>query len=201
MSDKNRSSNRPQGKTRGADAASRHNQRGTADAVRQTAEAAQQGGRAAVETSRRIGAEAAQRSADTVQGAGSATNDTLDQSTRAVAEGQRLLTQEAAQCFEGESRKMSQAIQGTTETTRTFMTLPSTAGERLNDLQRSMTGLVQGVVATNFRLTHELFRLSDPSALIKLQQRFMCVYLSMLMESSATLVRAARKPPSSLYGR
>lgn len=184
-----------------AAAAARNNMQGAAaDAVRRSTTAMEESGRAASDALRRgteIGAEATQRTgqagADAVNRAGSATSETLRRGTQAVAESQRQLAQDAAQRFEEVSGKLAQSVKGTVENMRAFMTLPNAADEGLRDIQQSMTGFVEGVIQTNLRATQELLRLSDPAAILELQQRFMREYMDVLMEGSATLVRAARK--------
>ena len=56
-----------------------------------------------------------------------------------------------------------------------------------------MTGLVEGVVQTNLRAAQELFRMANPAPFVELQQRFAREYTDMLMQNSATLVRAMRR--------
>ena len=73
------------------------------------------------------------------------------------------------------------------------MLLPNSAQGGLQDLQQSVTGLVEGVVRTNLRATQELFQLANPAPYIELQQRFAREYLDALMQGTATLVRATRR--------
>jgi hypothetical protein len=181
-------------------AAMRSPAQAAADAGRQGAEAVQQGGRAAGEALRRGGeftVEATRRGgeagAETMHRAGDATVETLRRGAQDVAESQRRFVQDAAERFEEVSRKVAQAVQGTTEDVRTLMVLPNAAKGGLQDLQQSVTGLVEGVVQTNLRATQELFRLANPSAFVELQQRFMREYLDTLLQGSATLIRAVRR--------
>jgi hypothetical protein len=169
------------------------------DAGRQGAEAVQQGGRAASEALRRGGeftAEATRRGgeagAETARRAGDAASEVIRRGAQDVAEGQREFVQDAAERFEEVSRKVAQAVQGTTEDVRTLMALPNAARGGLQDLQQSVTGLVEGVVQTNLRATQELFRLANPGAFVELQQRFAREYVDVLMQSSARLIRAVR---------
>ena len=71
--------------------------------------------------------------------------------------------------------------------------LPRAAEGGLRDTQQAVAGLVEGVVQTNLRVTQELFRLSNPAAMVELQQRFVREYLDTLMSGTATLVRAVRR--------
>src|SRR3569623_1995914 len=71
--------------------------------------------------------------------------------------------------------------------------LPYAAEGGLRDMQQGVAGLVEGVVQTNLRATQELLRLTDPGAVIELQQRFMRDYLDALIQGTATLVQAIRR--------
>jgi hypothetical protein len=171
-----------------------------AEAVRQGAQAAQQSGHAASESLRRAGdvaTETTQRSsqagAEAVQRAGDTASETLRRGSEAFADSQRQLMQKTAQQFEEMSRKVAQAAQGTTEDLRAFMTLPNVAKGGLQDLGQSMTGLIEGVVRTNLKATEELLQLANPSAFVELQQRFVREYLDVLLQGTATLVRATRR--------
>ena len=53
---------------------------------------------------------------------------------------------------------------------------------------------------TNLRVTQELVRLANPSPLVELQQRFVREYLDVVLESSATLVRAVRRTAEQTLG-
>jgi hypothetical protein len=175
-------------------------QTSTIEATRQSAQAAQQGSQIANEALRRAGemtAQTAQRSAqassDAMQRAGDATGEAMRVGMEALADTQRQFAQTTARQFEEMSRKLAQSAQSTTEDMRAFIALPTAAKEGMQDLQQSMTGLMEGVVRTNLRATQELFQLANPSAFIELQQRFVREYLDVLMQGTATLVRATRR--------
>jgi hypothetical protein len=170
------------------------------EATRQSAQAAQQGSQGASEALRQAGemaAETAQRGAqagsDAVQRAGGATGEAMRVGMEALADTQRQFVQAAAKQFEEMSRKLAQSAQGTTEDMRAFIALPTAAKGGMQDLQQSMTGLIEGVVRTNLRATQELFQLANPSAFVELQQRFVREYLDVLMQGTATLVHATRR--------
>jgi len=175
-----------------------HNDR--AASVRQAATATPQRGSVTTDTVRR-GVEAtvemthqgAQTDMEATRRAREMANETVRRSTQMVAEGQRQIAQEAAQTFQEVSRKVTQGAQGASEEVRRLATLPHAAQGGLRDLQEAMTGLIEGIVHTNLRATHELFRLANPAAIIGLQQRFMRDYLDTVMQSTATLVRAVRR--------
>src|SRR5205823_4695543 len=151
---------------------------------RVTSDALRRGGEFAAEATRRggeAGGEAVRRTSD-------AAGETIRRSSQDVAESQRQFVQDATERFEDVNRKVAKAVQGTSENLRTLMELPNAARGGLQDLQQSMTGLVEGVVQTNLRAAQELFRLANPSALVELQQRFAREYLDTLMQGSATFI-------------
>ena len=169
-------------------------------AIRRSAEAVQQGGRATSDVLRQgaeVGADVERRGveagADTARRFADAANDTARRSAQAVAETQRQIAQDAAQRFEEVSRKVAEATKGTTENLRQLMALPNAAEGGLRDLQQSMAGLVEGVVQTNLRVAQEVFRMSNPAAVVELQQRFLREYMDALLQGSATLARAVRR--------
>lgn len=199
--------NRQQDRQQNDQAAVRSNTQAAGDATRQGAEAIEQAGRSGSEALRRgaeFGAEAARRGSeagsDAVRRVGEATSETMRRSGQAVAEGQRQLIEDATEQFQEVSRKVAQAVRGTTEDVRALLVLPNAARGGLEDVQQSMTGLVEGVVQTNLRVTQELVRLANPSPLVELQQRFVREYLDVVLESSATLVRAVRRTAEQTLG-
>ena len=125
--------------------------------------------------------------------AGDMANDTARRGTQAVAESQRRIAQDAAQRFEEVSRKVAEATKGTTENVRQLMALPNAAEGGLRDLRQGVTGLFEGVVQTNLRVSQDLFRLSDPAPFVELQQRFAREYTDTMLRNGATLVRAMRR--------
>ena len=169
-------------------------------ALRQGTEAAQQGGRAAAEAVRRgadvtadLARQGAQVGVEAVRRVGEGATETVRRSAQAVADGQRQIAQDAAQTFEQVSRRMAEAARGTSEDVSRFFVLPNAAEGGLRDTQQAMAGLVEGVVQANLRATQELLRLSNPAAVVELQQRFVREYLDTLMAGTATLVRAVRR--------
>jgi hypothetical protein len=170
------------------------------DAVRQGATAMQQSGRVTndairrgVEATAEMTRQGTQAGVEATRRASETANETVRRSTQVVAEGQRQIAQEAAQTFQEVSRKVVQVAQGTSEEVRRLATLPHAAQGGLRDLQQGMAGLIEGVMQTNLRATQELFRLTNPTAIIELQQRFAREYLDTVMQSTATLVRAVRR--------
>jgi hypothetical protein len=171
-----------------------------AGAVREGATAMQQSGhvtneavRRGVEATAEMTRQGTQAGMEATRRAGEAANETVRRSTQAVAEGQRQIAQEAAQTFQEVSRKVAQVAHGTSEEVRRLATLPHAAQGGLRDLQQGMAGLIEGVVQTNLRATQELFRLTNPTAIIELQQRFAREYVDTVMQNTVTLVRAVRR--------
>ena len=177
------------------------------EAARQGAEAIEQGGRAGSEAVRRgaeVGSEAARRGAqagtEAVRRLSEATTEIVRRNAQAVAESQRQLVQDATEQFQEVSRKVAQAVRGTTEDVRTLFVLPNAARGGLEEVQQSVTGLVEGLVNTNLRATQELVRLVNPSPIVELQQRFVREYLDAVLEGSATMVRAVRRTADQTLG-
>lgn len=102
--------------------------------------------------------------------------ETMRRSMQAVAEGQGRLLQDSFRVFEEMSRKLADLNNRTSEDLRRFFVLPEVA---------------EGVVQTNQRTAQALFRLADPTAVVELQQRFVREHMDVVMQSTATLVRAA----------
>ena len=169
-------------------------------AVQQGAQAVQNETNAAGETIRQGAgsmADAMRRdghaTANVIQHGADIESEAVRRSAEAFTESQREFMQRATQRFEEVSRKVVDAAQGNSEKVRTLMALPSAAQGGLQEMQQSMTSLVEGVLRTNLRATQELFQLANPSAYIELQQRFVHEYLDALTHGVATLVRATRR--------
>ena len=164
--------------------------------VHQNAAAAQQGARGAEEAARRgadVTRQGAKAGVEAIRRASETANETVRRSTQALAEGQRQIAQDTAQTFEAVSRKVAQAAQGASEDVRHFMTLPQAAEGGLRDMQHGVAGLVEGVVQTNLRVTKELFRFSNPAAVVEMQQRFAQEYMDTLLQGTAAMLRAIRR--------
>jgi len=134
-----------------------------------------------------------QASVEAMRRASEQANETVRRTTQVVAEGQRQIAQDAAQKLEDVSHRVAHAAQDTSESVRKLMTLPHAAEGGLSDMRQGMAGLVEGVVQANLRATQQLFRLTNPAAMIELQQRFAREYMDAVMQGTATLVRAVRR--------
>ena len=76
---------------------------------------------------------------------------------------------------------------------------PSTEGKAVNPLIWSMefggmgkstTALIEAVVQTNLQAMQQLLGAENPKAMLELQQRFACDYMTVLMRSTMALVDA-----------
>jgi hypothetical protein len=159
------------------------------DATHRTTNAMLQRGRAAAE----VTLQGTQAGTETMRRASEAATETVRRTTQVVAEGQRQIAQDAAQTFQAMSRKMAQAAQSTSEDIRQLSTLPHAAEGGMHDVRQGITGLIEGVMQTNLRATQELIRLTNPSAMVELQQRYVRNYMDAVMQGTVTLVRAVRR--------
>jgi len=175
--------------TEAAERAVHHGAAAVQQGVRATGEAARQGADATAGVTR----QGAKAGVEAMRRVGETANETVRRSTQALAEGQRQIAQDTAQAVEAVSRKMAQAAQGASEDVRHLMTLPQAAEGGLRDMQHGVAGLVEGVVQANLRVTKELFRFSNPAAVIEMQQRFAQEYMDTLMQGTAAMLRAIRR--------
>ncbi len=60
-------------------------------------------------------------------------------------------------------------------------------------MQHGVAGLVEGVVQANLRVTKELFRFSNPAAVVEMQQRFAREYMDTLLKGTTAMLRAIRR--------
>jgi hypothetical protein len=163
------------------------------DAVQQNSQVAGEAMRRGAEATADVTRQGTQAGVEAMRRANEQTNETMRRTAQAVAEGQRQIAQDAARKFEDVSHKVAHVAQDTSESMRKLMSLPKAAEGGLNDMRQSMAGLVEGFVQTNLRATQELFRLTNPAAMIELQQRFVREYMDAMMQGTATLVRAVRR--------
>ena len=155
---------------RGADAAEQSG-RAAAEALRQSAHTAAEAGRRAVESS----------------------TETLRRSTDAIAGSQRDIAEAAAGRLQQASRTVAETARGTAEDVRALFAFPTAADGGIQDLQHSVSGLVEGVVQANLRATEQVMRLTSPAAFLEVQQQFVRDYMNALMEGSAAIARAVRQ--------
>jgi CBS domain-containing protein len=167
-------------------------QRGAA-ALEQTAQASGEALRQAGDSGAELVRRGSDASAAMMRHLSDTAGETMRKGGQARAEGQRNLLQGVAEQFEQTAYKVSHAVQGTAQDMRIFMELPTTAGRGLQDFQRGVGSLVEGTIRTNLRATTELLRLTNPAAVIELQQRFVREWLDTLLQGSVALIRASRE--------
>jgi hypothetical protein len=126
------------------------------------------------------------------RGAGAAT-EAMARTVETISGAQGEILSKANQELADASRKVIDASRSNAEKMRTLMSLPSAAEGGLQEMQRSVIGLVEGVVRTNLTLMEEMLKVKSPQSYIDLQQRFVRDYLDGLLEGMAMLVRAARR--------
>ena len=163
---------------------------------RATSDAVRRGGEFAADATRRVG----EAGADAVNRSGQVGGESIREGTQHLADTQRQIFQNAAEQFDQLSRKVAQAVQGSSEDVRSLMVLPSAARGGLQDIQQGVTSLIEGIVHTNLQATQELFRLANPGAYVELQHRFVRQYLDALIENSVNLVRAVRRTADETLG-
>ena len=162
-----------------------------------TGENLRKGGEAAADVARR----SADAGSQTIRHLSDATADTMGRGTQAIVEGQHGLLQQLAEQFEQTARKMSQVMQGTAQDMRFFARLPTTASGGIQDFQEGVGRLVEGTIRTNLRATTELVRLTNPAAVIELQQRFVREWLDTLWQGGVALIRASRQVADQTLGQ
>jgi hypothetical protein len=134
-----------------------------------------------------------QRVAETMKSAADTAAEGMARTAETISASQHTILSKASEELAETSRKIFEKSRGNAEVLRTLMTLPSAAEGGLQDMQRSVVGLVQGVVRTNLTLMEEMFKVKSPQAYIDLQHRFVREYLDGLLEGVTMLVRATRR--------
>ena len=153
------------------------------------AEAGQRGGQAATTAMRanmETGTEAMRRG-------GEAVGEMARGGTQTLAEDSRNLAEGAAHDMEETAERTAEAIRRMAHDISRLMMMPRTAGGGLQDMQDAMSQLMNGVMRTNLRMTQEMFRRTNPGAVVELQGSFMRDYLETLVEGGATMLRATRR--------
>ncbi|GAC1343840.1 MAG: hypothetical protein NVSMB18_20420 [Acetobacteraceae bacterium] len=114
-------------------------------------------------------------------------------SAPATTETHQQIAHDTADKLEEVSRTLAQTAQGNAESLRELFSVPQAAEDGLRDLHQGVTGLVEGVVQTNLRLTKQLLDLTEPTKIVELQRRFAEEYLNALMQGTAALVQAIHR--------
>ncbi|MCO6419751.1 CBS domain-containing protein, partial [Siccirubricoccus sp. KC 17139] len=74
---------------------------------------------------------------------------------------------------------------------RHLMAMPD--GRSLQDSRRAMQEAMEGLIATQLRLTQEMLRSNGPAAMVELQRRYLRATFSALAQGSTALLRATRQ--------
>ncbi|MBV8456269.1 MAG: CBS domain-containing protein [Acetobacteraceae bacterium] len=185
MSETTTENKAPQEQTRSA---IRSAARGASDTAQRGAATIEQANRSTAETMRR----GSQASAEAVRHLSRAASETARRSGENYAGAQQEFMETASRQFEQTISGLTRALQDSAREWRTFMQLPTVAGDGLWELQRSLNGAAEQVFRTNLRASQELLRMISPATIAELQQRFMRDYLSALLEGSTGVFRAVR---------
>jgi CBS domain-containing protein len=153
------------------------------------AEAGQRGGQAAASAMR----EGAQSGAETMRRGGDAAAEMTRRGAQEVSEGGRRFAEEAAHDMDETAERTAEALRRMAQDISRLMMMPRSAGGGLQDMQEAMGQLMNGVMRTNLRVTQEMFRRSNPGAVVELQGSFIREYLETLVEGGATMLRATRR--------
>ncbi len=174
---------------RGAQEAARAGAQQMRQGAEAGAEAGQRGGQAAASMMR----EGAESGMETMRRGGDAGAEMARRGARDVAEGGRRFAEEAAHDMEATADRTAEALRRMAHDLSRLLMMPRSAGGGLQDMQEAMGHLMNGVMRTNLRVTQEMFRRSNPSAVVELQGTFIREYLETLVEGGATMLRATRR--------
>lgn len=170
--------------------------RSGADAARSAAgteeRAARQGG-AALHEAAHGGAELMRQGAEAGRHGAAALGEAAREGMQALGTGQEQVLHQAAREVQMTGRGLAEMAEETAEGIRSLMAMPGFSGDGMRDAQQAVSRLMDGVVATNLRLTRELMRRTGPSAFIELQRRFIRDWFDALAESGTVLLHATRQ--------
>jgi hypothetical protein len=121
----------------------------------------------------------------------------LKENMEGVSEGQRDFMTKAAQSFEDAACNLTDASENG-EKIQHLMSVSSFAEGGLQDMQRSLTGLVEGVMRTNLRIAQKVFLVRSPKEYIELQQQFVREYLDGLLYGFAILADVIQRAPNDI---
>jgi CBS domain-containing protein len=131
--------------------------------------------------------------AETVRHLGDAASETARTGSHQLAGMQQRFTQDTAQDFDHSISRIAQILQEMAQDWRVFAQLPGVGGGKLQDLGVTVGSALQRVMDVNLRAAEQMFRMSGPTAMLELQQRFAQQYLHALLEGSTSMIRAVRQ--------
>jgi CBS domain-containing protein len=131
--------------------------------------------------------------AETVRHLGDAASETARTGSHQLAGMQQRFTEDTAQDFDHSISRIAQILQEMAQDWRVFAQLPGVGGGKLQDLGVTVGSALQRVMDVNLRAAEQMFRMSGPTAMLELQQRFAQQYLHALLEGSTSMIRAVRQ--------
>jgi len=143
---------------------------------------------AAAQTAQRSGEAAAERMRHLSETSAGATR----REAQLFGAMQQQFTQRMAEQLEQMGHEVAQATQIAAENVRRLLVSPNVAGENLQDLQKGMTGVFEGLMQTNLEAAQQLMGLADVAGLVRFQNRAMHSYLDAFIQSSTTVTRSIR---------
>jgi CBS domain-containing protein len=166
-----------------------------ASGTAQLGAATEQGGSEALRMAS-AAAQTAQRSGEAVAERMRHVSETAVGATRREAQlfgaMQQQFTQRMAEQLEQMGHEVAQATQLAAENVRRLLVSPNVACENLQDLQKGMTGVFEGLMQTNLEAAQQLMGLADVAGLVRFQNRAMHSYLDAFIQSSTTVTRSIR---------
>jgi len=173
--------------------------RSSAEAARETAgteeraERAVQQGATALREGAHGGADMLRRGGEAGRRGAAALGETAQVGMQALGTGQEHMLNQAAREVQMARRGLAEMVEETTEGIRSLMAVPGFSGDGMREAQQAVSRLMDGVIATNLRLTRELMHHAGPSAFIELQRRFVRDWFDALAEGGTVLLRATRQ--------
>lgn len=177
--------NRRQAQAQGTAEAIRRGSQAGAEIVGRTGKAAReaiQQGDAALEATARQAGDAMARAPEAAE----AGAETMRRSGAEVAR--------RAEAMEAGGRQLAQGtIRSTTEAAAAMRPVATTAAAGMAALPQAFAGFLGDMARTNWQIGQEMLRLTNPVALIELQQRMLRGYLDMILAGQAQLARTTRE--------
>jgi len=177
-------------------AATRSGAETASDAARMatgTEERVAQQGSAALREATHGGAELLRQGAEAGRRGAAALGETTRDRMEALGTGQDHVLHQAAREVQMTGRGLAEMAEETAAGLRSLMAMPGLSGDGMRDTQQALSRLMDGVVATNLRLTRELMHRTGPSAFVELQRRFMRDWFDALTEGGTVLLRATQQ--------
>jgi len=174
-------------------AAASDNMEKGATATEQASRAAGAAPREGADTAAQTAQQGLDAGKETMQHMEAAAGATARRGARTFTEGQQRLFESATEQIRQATRTLAWSVQEGAQDVRAMMVMPQMSGDSMEDMRLGVERLVSSVIETNVRSAQEMLRLSDPSQLLLLQQRFMRDYLETLVEGSAVLIRSVRR--------